>query len=76
MDTIIILFCLFAALTGYIIERNIFNPITLFFTYWAGVLLLVIFGGYYGANVTSTKAYLIIFIGLVSFMWAAFSITE
>jgi oligosaccharide repeat unit polymerase len=67
MDTIIILFCLFAALTGYIIERNIFNPITLFFTYWAGVLLLVIFGGYYGANVTSTKAYLIIFIGLVSF---------
>ncbi|HHY83211.1 MAG TPA: oligosaccharide repeat unit polymerase [Clostridiales bacterium] len=67
MAVVIILFSLFALVTGYIIEKNIYNPVTCFFVYWAGVMSLLFLGDYFGANKTSTRAFLLILTGLVSY---------
>ena len=68
MRIILILFCLFAALVGYRMEKNIYNPITSFFAYWFLVFCLLIYGEhYFEVNQTSGRAYLIILIGLISY---------
>lgn len=68
MQLIIILFCFLCVVFSYYQQKNIYNPMTLFYSYW---LIVIIFASLelYGVYSTSQKAYFLIALGLFSFAY-------
>lgn len=67
MQLIIITMCLLIAILSYKYYKNYYNPITVFFTLW-GLIVFLAALNLFDMNSASNKTYIIIFVGLVSFM--------
>ncbi|MGD1816185.1 MAG: O-antigen polymerase [Pleomorphochaeta sp.] len=65
---LIIFSCIIFAFSSYIKNKNIYNPITIFCSVWAFVTFLASLR-LYGLYETSVKTYLVIWIGIISFVF-------
>lgn len=67
MQYVIITFSVLIIILSYLIEKNIYNPLTMFFGLY-GIIIIFSTLGLYEMNVVSQKTYSIIFLGLFSFL--------
>ena len=67
MPIIILILCLVAAWLGYKREKNIYNPLTAFYIFWASIVALASLR-LYGLQGASSRTWNVIFLGLLSFV--------
>lgn len=70
MQILIIFICLFSSIVAYKLNKNIYNPTTIFGFIWFIIIFLSNLR-LFGMNQGSEKTYFIIFIGIISFLFGS-----